>query len=84
MTDTTENHFARDLAEQTEQDDPVMMLMRADDAREVIALLRGIYDAGVWDYFAEIWRVNVDAPEWERIERVLAAHEPREKSVSDD
>ena len=39
MTDTTKNLFARDLAEQTEQDDPVMVIMRADDARAVLALL---------------------------------------------
>lgn len=93
MTDTTENHFARDLGEQTEQDDPVMVMMRADDARGVLALLGEViselnYEHGE-GFDCRICRKSLDDGHTSdcliiRIERVLATHDPREKAVSDD
>lgn len=38
----TDNRLARDLAAQTEQDDPAMVIVRRADVEEVIALVREI------------------------------------------
>ena len=110
MTDTTDSLFARDLAEQTEQDDPVMVLMRAEDARELQEELKRAKIALSFYANAHNWEhdskgiffmagafdgptlIEADEGFLARYvlydeqcvagERILAAHEPREKAVS--
>lgn len=95
MTDTTdklfamsENFFVKHLADQGDHD---LVLMRAGDAREVIALVEIMH---AWTYALHALLDSAGIVNTEsnrvveyverRIERVLAAPEPRDKAVSDD
>ncbi len=99
MTDT-ENLFAEMFDMQAGHE---MVIVRADDAREVMVLLGEILDNTAFMYRStgHGWQcpycdeisplmsknrsetVHTEDCVYRRIERVLAAHEPREKAVSD-
>ncbi len=84
MTDTTDNLFAEMFDMQAGHD---MVIVRAEDAREVMALLGdALMEVEMWhDMMQDVTdnATNIRTEELiTRIERVLAAQEPREKAVS--